>query len=270
MFQPRVEKEIRRLRRRIYSGNVKKYINKIGIDELATPIYKLAVKSIEGDYREYEIEGNTASFYNTEHIPHKPPERHVLKDIIKNINKSDVFYDLGANRGLYTCFVGNSISEGTVYSFEPNYDARNDLRRNIELNNLSKVVNISGEAIGGSVGTKQFVIADETTNHRITDQESVEEANTVDVKTTTLQHLIEKEKKSCPTLIKMDIEGAEVSALRNVGDTLEQCRLLYCEVHSSAKGETVLSELRSLGFDNIEEIHTRSDNNYMLKAGKRG
>lgn len=83
-----------------------------------------------------------------------------------------------------------------------------------------------------------------------------------------------------PTVIKIDVEGAESLVIEGMKESLasEQCRLLYCEVHPSSDEDPSIddfgsseSELRELihelGFD-IEVIEQR-ERTYHLKAVKR-
>jgi hypothetical protein len=69
-----------------------------------------------------------------------------------------------------------------------------------------------------------------------------------------------------PTVVKIDVEGAELSALRGLSRTLSNdvCRLIYCEIHPAALAErgnsatNVRECLREHGFA-VEQIGTGSE-----------
>jgi len=62
-------------------------------------------------------------------------ERDVLADVYHKIDPSDVFWDIGANTGTYSIL--GALAGATVEAFEPGDDARERLRKNAKLNDVS-------------------------------------------------------------------------------------------------------------------------------------
>ncbi len=94
-------------------------------------------------------------------------ERPVVTDALRTLDYSDVFYDIGANVGTYTCFAGQVVDDGNVIAFEPHPANVKWLRENAALNDIQAAVRpvafsnehgsselaISGENDQAGVGT---------------------------------------------------------------------------------------------------------------------
>lgn len=194
------------------------------------------------------------------------PERTVLEDLISEIESHDVFWDIGADKGLYTCPAGRIISEGAVVAFEPHPIRRGELNRNLRRNNISAMIRT--EALSDTEGEAEF-------GYRIEP-----DGKGGDFTATLIQGdaLIERNQVSPPTIIKIDVEGAELDVLRGLDEALkrDECRLVYIELHNriSDFGGT-WEELRRYLHDrnfSIETLDTREGEDFeqpYLKAEKR-
>ena len=133
------------------------------------------------------------------------------------IHPGDVVVDVGANVGYFTLIAAQLVGDtGKVWAFEPDPDAFELLRRNVELNGY-KNVTLVPKAIGSKPGTLQlFRHATNRGDHRIYDPGDGREA--VKVEVTTLDHYFAD--ASRVDLIKMDIQGAECAAVAGAAKTL--------------------------------------------------
>jgi FkbM family methyltransferase len=61
-------------------------------------------------------------------------ESRVVRDVVSELRKGDVFYDIGANIGLYSCVVSTVLAEPNVVAFEPSPPAFSKLDKNARLN----------------------------------------------------------------------------------------------------------------------------------------
>jgi predicted O-methyltransferase YrrM len=61
-------------------------------------------------------------------------EKGILLEFLDKVNNDDVFFDIGAHYGLYTCLVGDVLNEGEVVAFEPFPNNAESLKRNISIN----------------------------------------------------------------------------------------------------------------------------------------
>ena len=131
------------------------------------------------------------------------------------LQKDSVFFDIGANKGEYAYYAERLINPKNIYLFEP------EKKLNKQLNAIFKGCNTSDVALSDSAGTHQFKIpvingvADNClssleVNHK---EDNETEAIVYEVKTNTLDNFT-KEKNVFPDLIKIDVEGHELSVLK--------------------------------------------------------
>jgi FkbM family methyltransferase len=136
-----------------------------------------------------------------------------------------VVFDLGANFGQYTLLAARCVGEhGRVHSFEPSHRIFGELQFNVELNGLSERCTLNRLAVSDVAGTarlSRYEEGAEVYGSLGTHQRS--EASIVgyeEVQTVRLDNYIEKNHIDHIDFIKMDIEGAELLALRGAGEWL--------------------------------------------------
>ena len=149
---------------------------------------------------------------------------HEMNFLLRYLREEDSFLDIGANIGIYTLLAASKIKSGSIYSFEALPINYLRLEENIKLNNLTQVKPLS-IAIADSVGsvtisnnTKSDSTAFITTNTQDTTAESLQ------IPSSTLDNLLQNENLNHLTLAKMDIEGAEILALKGATSLLQQQR----------------------------------------------
>ncbi len=190
-------------------------------------------------------------------------ERPVLSDLLSRLQPDDVFYDVGAYIGSYTCLAASVLPDGQVVTFEPRNEKAILIERNLSRNGLS--ADVRREALSNKVGEAAFAtdgIAQLSASG--TEQVTLREGDA----------LVEQGEVPPPTVLKIDVEGAELDAIRGLEATLSRpdCRLVYCEVHPTFLGEygasedDVRSALEEYGFA-VETIHDRGEE-YFLRAEK--
>lgn len=159
-------------------------------------------------------------------------ERVVYEDLISSIKSEDVFYDVGAHIGTYTCFAAQKIKEGRVFAFEPFPKNVERLRENVQLNDLK--VDVIPLALLNSNGVEEMEIEDDEPGASINTfiQEGNGDKKSIEIKTRRGDYLINKGEILPPDVIKIDVEGTELEVLKGLEENLEGCRLIYCEVHS--------------------------------------
>lgn len=135
-----------------------------------------------------------------------PIEIKLTKFFIKNFRKDDIFYDVGANWGFYTYLALEFCKE--VHSFEPLPHIFENLSKNLGnetkcfLNNLA-LTNFGGIStmyVGKSSGKS-------TIRGEIFKESKELFEKKISVKTTTLDDYLKVHHP--PTIIKLDVEGAE-------------------------------------------------------------
>jgi FkbM family methyltransferase len=198
-------------------------------------------------------------------------ERPVVEDFLTNIDPEDIFYDIGANVGTYSCFAAAKLGPGRTISFEPEPKNAEHLRKNLEMNGLeAEIVQI---ALSDTDGTANLALTGDEAGEGEHAIATGDNDHTLKVQTARGDSIIKKRGLSKPTVVKIDVEGAELSVLRGLQDTLhESCRLVYVEVHPEkiedfgGKASEVESLLIDVGFEVTEISHRRSE--VFLRASK--
>lgn len=165
-------------------------------------------------------------------------EKNFLDSFCASLNEEDIVYDVGASVGLMTIHAASIVKRGMVYSFEPDVETFDRLKNNVKLNNFSNV-NLNRTALGDKDGNS-LLFTDGASGYApsMRKQEGRVGApqNAIQVMSRKLDTLIENEKLPIPSVIKIDIEGAEVLFLRGAENLLRgllgvRPRLIFMEVH---------------------------------------
>jgi len=168
------------------------------------------------------------------------------------------FVDAGANMGLYALFAARKVGEsGCVAAIEPSMREQQMLAGNIERNGL-KNIRLRPVALSDRVAEVELLVA--AAGHSGHNTLGAFSYNTVldhreKVQTLPLDEIMKQEKLARVDVIKMDIEGAELSALRGAADTLRQHQpLILMELsdralqHQEASSRDVLALLTQNGY----------------------
>jgi methyltransferase, FkbM family len=197
-------------------------------------------------------------------------EEYELMNILEEVKNDDVFYDIGANTGLYSCFVANKCDRCQVVAFEPYPPNITELNNNAELNN-PEWISIRNVALSDTFGTVCFSTPDEPTPGHgagsITDDQSGESVRTVRG-----DKLISENEAPSPNIVKIDVEGAEPLVVDGLKNALSdrRCRLVFCELHPSALSEygsntsKMVTKFEKMGYD--VELHDRWGSSNVIEA----
>ncbi|MCF8496398.1 MAG: FkbM family methyltransferase [Alphaproteobacteria bacterium] len=160
----------------------------------------------------------------------------------------DAFLDIGANFGLYTCILGRAGAVPVIHSFE--CDARNlyHLYGHIRMNGLMDVVRVHPFALGAENGELSFVPAPEDNTGR---SHAGEEPGAVKVMQKRLDDVLDF--KGCRLLIKIDVEGHEVSVLEGMEQSLRSNKCLI-QVEILEDKKDVSEHLSDFGYKKIHRI----------------
>jgi FkbM family methyltransferase len=154
-------------------------------------------------------------------------EPEVQKLLQRHLRPGMVMYDVGANVGFFS-LIGSRLvgSAGQVVAFEPLQENVKALTRNLELNGIDNVsiVELALGARRDRIGMRIPDTADAGTHASLGGDGPVVEVAPLD-----------ELELPAPDLIKIDIEGAEVDAVRGMRRTLgEAAPTLIVEVHDEA------------------------------------
>lgn len=175
--------------------------------------------------------------YNWRHLYfHGSYEPHVTALVEQLLHPGETAVDVGANIGFYTARFARRVGPaGRVHAFEANPVLVDRLERMIPLNGFSDCVRLHPVAVSDREGTARFYLSDhlDTTGmSSLVRKTYLEDAVSIEVPTTTLDRCAREQAIGPIALLKMDIEGAEIAALRGMEETLRARppRAILCEV----------------------------------------
>ena len=147
------------------------------------------------------------------------------------LRQNDLFADVGANIGSYTV-LASAVAGSKSIAIEPVPSTFTHLKNNISINNIEQLVKLVNGGVGSANAKLQFTRDQDTVNHVITDGEDHE--NAIEVQVSTLDDIC---KDDIPLLVKMDVEGFELEALKGAQNILRNDGLqaLIIELNGSCR-----------------------------------
>jgi FkbM family methyltransferase len=193
--------------------------------------------------------------YPTEHyrVVSHGGETEYLTAMLADLRRDDVLFDVGANIGMVSLHAAKICK---TVAFEPDPSFRQRLNANMGLN-PDRVFALEPIAVSDSDSTMQLFTdgADGKSPSLVQNGERP----SVTVPARSLDSLMTEGRLPRPTVIKLDIEGAEILALRGAKQLLtglDRPRALFIEVHDTylpgfgSSADEVHSLLREYGYTN--------------------
>ena len=181
-------------------------------------------------------------------------ETAIQRVLVERLRPGMVFYDLGANIGLFSLLAARLVSPaGKVVSFEPDPDNASRLKRNIARNNYQNVT-VLQKGIWSSTGKRGFRIASTSSPDHGLGRFSDEEGDTQNlmVDCVALDDIVGQ--VAAPDAIKCDVEGAEIDVLLGSKRILQERKpWIICELHSETNRAAAAEILKQLNY-RIEDI----------------
>lgn len=264
----------------IYTGRVETVCRLSGIEKAFEPI--------DVPNTEITVKGETCTFYVDspreqvwwESYFESPArlggDMPVLNEITQEINPDDCFWDVGGNIGIYSCHVAKQIDSGSVIAVEPNPKNADRVRMNLSLNDV--VGSVYQLALSSGRGELDLFVSDVPGSYGTTHSLPWIGWNTVT--SITVECLSGDTFRTDydvppPDVMKIDVEGAEYDVLNGLEETLSSgdCRLVYCNIHSSADSGVTDEEthklLQEYGYE-VERIWEWPTGEGHFIRGKRG
>ena len=169
--------------------------------------------------------------------------------LVRELRPGHVFYDIGANGGFFSLLGSRCVGpEGKVYAFEPLPENIRSIEAQLRLNQVSNctVVDAAVADCGGSV---EFCEGQDTSTAHLKGNHSGDAGTAaIRVRSVTLDEFVAT--APSPHFIKMDIEGAELAALRGAGRLLssENPPGLLIEFHGEALRRDGRAMLEKFGY----------------------
>ena len=145
-------------------------------------------------------------------------EEDVLDACLKVIQPGDIFFDIGANAGVITLDVAQTFRDKVIiHAFEPQPTLARSLAVSITLNEF-KNVHLHQQLLGDRQCETDLQIADHGIHTSLIAREA--NATPLSCRMETLDALVAGGQAPAPTVIKIDVEGAELQVLRGARKTL--------------------------------------------------
>ena len=207
-------------------------------------------------------------------------EEGTMRWISAEVRAGDRFMDVGANVGIYTLAAAHRVgAEGRVYAFEPHKPNALTLMRNVAASELSERVTVFGCALSDEPRVLTFHYlslasgssGSQLGHRRVAGQSRDFAAAASEVLfATSVDRLIADQVIPVPTLVKIDVDGNELSILRGMRAMLcgsPRPRSVQVELNEGEQ-EAVVGFLESCGYQLVER-HLTAIGKQRVAAGAK-
>lgn len=157
---------------------------------------------------------------------------------LAGIKKVKTIIDIGANVGFFSMLCRNLYRNANIYAVEPVSQTFGCLKNNLSIHKKNKLYNL-----GISNHTGRAKIKFDENNSAIS---SIHKNGNIDIKITTLDNLVKKNKIKEIDILKIDTENYEYQVLKGAKKVLENTKYLFIEISLEKNSNYTLSSLMSL------------------------
>lgn len=189
----------------------------------------------------------------------KEPETVAWLDSIRN---GSIFWDIGANVGIYSLYLNAKKDASQIYIFEPQFTSFNRAIENARLNGWKKWQPTAPCAIGNYNGWARFKTGSNLPGANDGRLEStIKVGDGMDVPVYTVDELA-KWLSPCPNHIKIDVDGGEGAIIEGADQTLRNPALQSVLIEVNDDREMIAEAMISRGFTtdnpfNVMTPHSR-------------
>ncbi len=176
-----------------------------------------------------------------------------LQEVVNQVVKNGwVAYDIGANIGYTSLLLAKAVGEtGKVIAFEALPANIKRLRENIDLNGLLSRVKVIHAAVIDTSGEVQFLVGPSDAMGKVLGSagRTGRHSESISVSGVALDDFVYQDRNPIPQIIKMDIEGGEVLALRGMIRLLSEARpIIFLELHGPEAARITWEVLSSVDY----------------------
>jgi FkbM family methyltransferase len=156
----------------------------------------------------------------------------VQQALAEHLRAGDILFDIGANVGFFSVIGARLLGpSGSVYAFEPVPSNARCIRRNAALNDLANI-EVVARAVSDRTGSAELMLASYSGGAALTTAGRPPDATTsISVEVASIDDLVATAAVQPPSVVKIDVEGAELEVLRGMAVTLREHRpVLICEI----------------------------------------
>lgn len=181
---------------------------------------------------------------------YEPELQHAIRELVA---PGSVVYDVGANIGYFTLLLADAVgADGHVYAFEALPKNLQRLQENITINNLDQRVIVVSCAIADQSGLVPFLVGPSGGMGKLVGsagREGLDYNESIEVPSISLDDYVYKKNHIPPNVIKIDIEGGEVLAMRGMPRLLaESSPVILMELHGLEAARITWDTLSNFGY----------------------
>ena len=233
---------------------LKRILNKI--QKIKKKLKRVFTKKIYYNNISFKLRANNwITKYRFDTFENKEPE--TLKWIDNNLRENDVFFDIGANIGVYSLYAASKkINNSKIYSFEPEYSNLNELKFNVLNNGFTNNINIFSIAFGDFSHISFLQINDITPGAALHSLGGSNDSLSSISEGVFMMKIDEfcNQQNIIPNLIKVDIDGNEDKFLNGASNLLQNknLRSIIIELDDKQIRDKCISIIKKNGFDLID------------------
>ncbi len=178
-------------------------------------------------------------------------DRNLLDISAETVKAGSVVWDVGANMGLFTfASAGLAGPAGRVFAFEPDTTMIGLLRRSARLNRTAATIEVIPCAVSDTLSLARFNIATRSRTSNFLDGFGSSQTGGVRESQTVLTVSLDwmADRIPPPDVLKIDVEGAELSVFRGAARLLKKRRPILIFEATTPHWEEIFTSLRSLGY----------------------
>lgn len=186
-----------------------------------------------------------------------------------DLKENDIVVDAGANIGLFTVLAAKKLNNtGKVIAIEPDNDNYNILKENIKINNLTNV-EVVKKGLWSEKKQLQFNIGVRPGEHSLFENEQMS-GKKISIECDTLDNILEEFDIKQLDFMKMDIEGAEIEALKGCSNILDNYKpKLVIEALHQVDGiptyKTIIPFLKGKNYEILNQVTNYRGTIYAIK-----
>ncbi len=199
-------------------------------------------------------------------------EKIFLQKFLSRINNETVFYDIGANIGMYSlCAAKYKVCPRFIYCWEPEPFNFKRLKENIGLNDIEDIA-----AFPVALGSKNAVLelwTDAKEPGSLTPSFTRKSSKSIPVQVTRGDDWVLRKKLYLPSIMKIDVEGYEFDVLKGFEKTISKSKpIIFLEIHPfflknlGIKKEQVLNFLYGLNYTTTFSSLRKNQEHYILES----
>jgi FkbM family methyltransferase len=125
--------------------------------------------------------------------------------------------DIGAHVGMFSVYCSVLNPDAKIFAYEPDEDNFEAMKDNLKDNNVKNVV-AKNVAVGGKMESRTLYVSNDSHNHSLLSADAAGDFSGEEkmVNVVTLERILEQNRLSKVSLVKMDCEGAEFEILENL------------------------------------------------------